>query len=236
MLVSGVLDLPSEQVPDELFPVGERLEIEAGGDFQPAVFGSTFADAPEGGVLVYRDSAGYLGIAVNRGRVAESLRLRPVAALGVVEASAWGEGAAVVVDRVPELLGEDQDDSGFAPHPDHPVLVAAHRRHRGVRVPRTRAVFEALAAAAIEQVVTGLEAHRAGRDLLLRFGDPAPGAPAGTPGGPAAGMRVPPSARGWAGIPSWEWLRAGVEERRRRVVLHAARCAPALERTTALPL
>ncbi len=49
-------------------------------------------------------------------------------------------------------------------------------------------------------------------------------------------MRVPPSARGWAGIPSWEWLRAGVEERRRRVVLHAARCAPALERTTALPL
>jgi 3-methyladenine DNA glycosylase/8-oxoguanine DNA glycosylase len=164
------------------------------------------------------------------------LQLRPLPALGVVEASAWGEGAAVVVDRVPELLGEDQDDSGFTPHPDHPVLVAAHRRHRGVRVPRTRAVFEALAAAATEQVVTGLEAHRAWRDLLLRFGDPAPGAPAGTPGSPAAGMRVPPSARGWAGIPSWEWLRAGVEERRRRVVLHAARCAPALERTAALPL
>jgi S-adenosyl-L-methionine hydrolase (adenosine-forming) len=72
---NAVLDLPSDRVPDELFPVGERLEVEAGGDFQPAVFGRTFADAPEGGTLVYRDSAGYLGIAVNRGRVAESLRL-----------------------------------------------------------------------------------------------------------------------------------------------------------------
>ncbi|WP_222437623.1 DNA-3-methyladenine glycosylase family protein [Quadrisphaera oryzae] len=177
------------------------------------------------------------------------LRLRhlPPAVLGggphgVVEASAWGEGAACAVDGAAELLGEDQDDSGFVPRAEHAVLVSAWRRHRGVRVPRTRAVFEALAGAAIEQVVTGVEAHRAWRDLLRRFGEPAPGGlhdagPGGpsAPGGPAEGMRVPPSARAWAAIPSWEWLRAGVEERRRRVVLHAARCAPALERTVHLP-
>ncbi len=159
---------------------------------------------------------------------------------GAVLAAAWGEGAACAVDGVPELLGEDQDDAGFQPRPEHAVLVAARRRRSGVRVPRTRAVFEALAGAAIEQVVTGVEAHRAWRDLLLRFGDPTPGGAAdgggpAAPGGPAEGMRVPPSARGWAGIPSWEWLRAGVEERRRRVVLHAAHCAPALERTVLLP-
>jgi S-adenosylmethionine hydrolase len=72
---NAVLDLPSERVPDDLFSIGDRVEIEAGGDFYPAVFGRTFADAPEGGALVYRDSSGYLGIAVNRGRVADSLRL-----------------------------------------------------------------------------------------------------------------------------------------------------------------
>lgn len=161
------------------------------------------------------------------------LRLRALPREGVVLADAWGEGAAEVLDGVAGLLGEDQDDSGFVPRPEHRVLVAAWRSRPGVRVLRTRAVFEALAGAAIEQVVTGVEAHRAWRDLLLRFGEPAPG-PAAAPGGPAAGMRVPPSAAGWAAVPSWEWLRAGVEERRRRVVQVAARCAPALERTTAM--
>jgi 3-methyladenine DNA glycosylase/8-oxoguanine DNA glycosylase len=99
-----------------------------------------------------------------------------------------------------------------------------------VRTPRTRAVVEALAGAAVEQVVTGVEAHAAWRHLLRRFGDPAPGAPA-QPGGPAAGMHVPPTPRQWAAVPTWEWLRAGVEERRRRVVQHAVHCAGGLERT-----
>lgn len=161
---------------------------------------------------------------------------------GAVRAAAWGAGADCAVAGVPELLGEDQDGSAFVPRAEHAALVSAWRRHRGVRVPRTRAVFEALAGAAIEQVVTGVEAHRAWRDLLRRFGEVAPGGlhDAGAvgpsaPGGPAEGMRVPPTAREWAAIPSWEWLRAGVEERRRRVVVGASRCAPALERTVLLP-
>ena len=160
------------------------------------------------------------------------LRLQAVRGEGVL-ARAWGDGAERVLDGLAELLGEDQDDAGFVPRPEHPVLVAAWRARPGVRVLRTRAVFEALAGAAIEQVVTVVEAHRAWRDLLLRFGEPAPG-PAALPGGPAQGMRVPPTAAQWAAIPSWEWLRAGVEERRRRVVQVAARCAPGLERTTAM--
>ncbi|SDQ09536.1 DNA-3-methyladenine glycosylase [Quadrisphaera sp. DSM 44207] len=159
------------------------------------------------------------------------LQLR--ACSGAVLARAWGEGAAWLLDGVPELLGEDQDDDGFRPRPEHPRLVAAWRARPGVRVLRTRAVFEALAGAAVEQVVTLREARCAWRDLLLRFGEPAPGLPA-RPGGPAAGMRVPPSPRDWAAIPSWEWLRAGVEERRRSVVQLAARSASGLERTVAM--
>jgi 3-methyladenine DNA glycosylase/8-oxoguanine DNA glycosylase len=162
------------------------------------------------------------------------LHLRPRPLDGVVLARAWGEGAEHVLDGVPDLLGEADDPAGFEPLPRHHRLVEAARRHRGWRVPRTRAVLEALAGAAVEQVVTGVEAHRGWRRLLQVAGEPAPGAPA-APGGPAAGMRVPPTAAAWRTLPSWEWLQAGVEQRRSRVVQVAARSAGGLERTLALP-
>ena len=162
------------------------------------------------------------------------LHLVPGPAEGVVRARAWGEGAELLLDGVPALLGDGDDDAGFAPLARHARLVDAHRRHRGWRVPRTGAVLEALAGAAVEQVVTGVEAHRGWRRLLELAGEPAPGAPA-APGGPAAGMRVPPSAAAWRSVPSWEWLRAGVEQRRSRVVQVAARSAGGLERTLQLP-
>ena len=153
---------------------------------------------------------------------------------GEVEATAWGPGRDWVIDGVPELLGSRDDDSGFSPLPEHPRLRAAWRAHPGWRVPRTRAVFETLAVAAIEQVVTRAEARRAWRLLVQRFGEPAPG-PAAAGAGPAAGLRVPPPAAVWSQVPTWEWLRAGVEERRRRVVQVAARSAAGLERTLDLP-
>ena len=162
------------------------------------------------------------------------LRLEPRPADGAVRAHAWGAGAARVLDGVPELLGDADDPAGFAPLPQHPRLVAAHRARPHWRVPRSRAVFEALAAACIEQRVTGKEAFAAWRGLLLRFGDVAPG-PAGDAGTFAAGMRVPPAAADWAAIPTWEWLRAGVEDARRRVVVLAARSAGRLEQTLDLP-
>lgn len=161
------------------------------------------------------------------------LRLEARPADGAVLAHAWGAGADRVLDGVPELLGDADDPGGFEPRPEHARLVAAWRARRAWRVPRSRAVFEALAASAIEQRVTGKEAFAAYRALLLRFGDVAPG-PAGTPGTAATGMRVPPAPADWLAIPSWEWLRVGVEETRRRVVLAAARQAAALERTVDL--
>ncbi len=152
-----------------------------------------------------------------------------------VLALAWGAGAGWVLDGVPDLLGARDDPAAFTPHPDHPRLVAAHRARPHWRVIRTRAVFEALAAAAIEQRVTGQEAYAAWRTLVHRFGDVAPGPGGDVRGEPgaayAAGMRVPPAPRDWAAIPSWEWLRAGVDITRRRVVLAAAEVAAGLERT-----
>jgi 3-methyladenine DNA glycosylase/8-oxoguanine DNA glycosylase len=95
-------------------------------------------------------------------------------------------------------------------------------------VPRTGLVFESLAPAIIEQKVSGLEARRAWRYLLGRYGTPAPGPV-------PKGMRTPPAAREWLLIPSWEWRRAGVDGKRSAAVLAAARVAPRLEETVGMP-
>lgn len=162
------------------------------------------------------------------------LRLAAHPAGGAVEAHAWGPGAAWALDGVPELLGDADDPTGFEPCREHPALARAWRARPAWRVPRSRAVFEALVPAALEQRVTGLEARRSYRALVHRYGEPAPG-PAGDPTAFAAGMRVPPTPAGWAAIPSWEWLRAGVEEARSRAVLAAAQVAARLEATVDLP-
>jgi endonuclease III len=142
-----------------------------------------------------------------------------------IYATAWGPGAAWLLDTVPALLGASDDPGGFDPR--HPLLRELHRRHADMRIGRSGRVFEALVPAVLEQKVVGAEAWRGWRLLLLKFGSPAPG--------PAPrGMRVIPSARDWARIPSWEWHRAGIEGVRAKTVIGAARVASRLEEITRL--
>ena len=144
----------------------------------------------------------------------------------VVRAAAWGPGAAWLLRELPGMLGADDDRAAF--RPAHPVLAELSARHPGVRVGRSARVLEALVPAVLEQKVVGVEARRAWRYLLLKFGDPAPG--------PApAGMRVCPPARVWRRIPSWEWHRAGVEGVRARTIIGAAEVAARLEEIVAMP-
>ena len=144
----------------------------------------------------------------------------------VIRAAAWGPGAGWLLRELPALLGGDDDRAGFAPA--HPVLRELSARHPGVRVGRSGRVLEALVPAVLEQKVVGVEARRAWRYLLLKFGDPAPG--------PApAGMRVPPPPAIWRRIPSWEWHRAGVEGVRARTIIGAAEVAGRLEEIVTMP-
>lgn len=154
--------------------------------------------------------------------------LKVVASGPRVSARAWGEGAEWALDQLPRLLGEADEPDGFVPR--HPVLADAHRRYGHFRVGRTDAVYEALAPACLEQVVTGKEAFRAWRLLVREFGEPAPG-PARDPGSAAYGMYLPPTPEGWARVPSWRFLAAGVEQRRSRTLVRTAVRATALERT-----
>ena len=157
-----------------------------------------------------------------------TVRLGLAPADGVVEAAAWGSGAAWALDSVPALLGDGDDPAGFVPH--HPVVLDAWRRHAGWRVPRTGLVLEALAPAVLEQKVTGHEAWRAWRLLVRKYGEPAPG-PDEVRG---LGLRVPPAPDVWARVPSWEWHRAGVDQSRSRTLVRAASAAGRLEQVTGL--
>jgi 3-methyladenine DNA glycosylase/8-oxoguanine DNA glycosylase len=151
---------------------------------------------------------------------------RPAEASTLVRARAWGPGAGWILDALPDLLGARDRPGDF--RPAHPLLRELAFRHAGGRIGRTDRVLEALVPAVLEQKVVGLEAFRAWRLLLRRFGLPAPG--------PApAGMRVCPPAATWAAIPSWEWHRAGAEGVRAATIRGAARVASRLEEIVTLP-
>jgi 3-methyladenine DNA glycosylase/8-oxoguanine DNA glycosylase len=140
---------------------------------------------------------------------------------GSVVTREWGPGAAWVRDRVDVLLGSTDDVGAF--QPQHPVVERAWRSSGGLRVGATQNVWESLAAAILEQKVTGLESRRSWRSLLVGHGQPAPG--------PAPdGLTVPPPAAAWAAIPDWEYHRAGVGPERMRTLRRAAAVAESLQR------
>ncbi|MFF5453272.1 DNA-3-methyladenine glycosylase family protein [Streptomyces sp. NPDC012950] len=146
--------------------------------------------------------------------------LRVTARDGVAEAQAWGEGAEWLLDRLPALLGTEDDPAAFTPR--HKLLAAVHRRRPGLRLVRTGLVLESLIPSVLEQKVTTDEAYRAWRLLVRKYGEPAPG--------PAPdGLYVMPDARAWTLIPSWEWHRAGVDDKRAATVLRACRAARRME-------
>lgn len=141
---------------------------------------------------------------------------------GVVRSTAWGPGAGWATERLPRVLGADDDVSGFDPSP-HPLVAEQWRRvGTGMRTPSVGVVLEVLVAAVLEQRVTGIESRRSWRWLLTAYGEPAPG-PAPEP------MRVFPPPGVLAGIPSWEWHRAGVERARADTVMRAVSYAGRLE-------
>lgn len=146
---------------------------------------------------------------------------------GEVLASAWGPGARWALAALPDLLGARDDAASFAPR--HRLLQAVRRRHPGVRLCRSGLVFAQVVPTVLEQKVTGVESRRSWRELILRFGDPAPG--------PApAGMRVFPGPRTWLDLPDWEWHRAGVDLTRRRAIRAAATVATRLEECAGRPV
>jgi 3-methyladenine DNA glycosylase/8-oxoguanine DNA glycosylase len=144
---------------------------------------------------------------------------------GAVEVEAWGPGAEWASAQAASLCGEHDDASGFRPH--HRLIADLHRRHPGLRLPRTLAVFEALVPAVLEQKVTTIEARAGYRALVEALGEPAPG---------PVRLKIPPSSQVLARTPYWAFHRFGVERRRAEVIIRAARSANRLEEITTMDL
>ncbi|MCU1455997.1 MAG: hypothetical protein JWL73_89 [Actinomycetia bacterium] len=166
-----------------------------------------------------------------------TLHLELDRAEGTVHAWAWGPGAGWALETLPDLVGAVDDDSALTEalereerHPGQRRLRDVHRRLRGLRIPRTRAVLEALVPSILEQKVTGKEARRSYRELVRRLGEPAPG-----PAELVAGLMVPPSAETLASTPSWTYHQAGVEEKRALTIRRACGRAERLEQLVELP-
>nr|WP_321182106.1 DNA-3-methyladenine glycosylase 2 family protein [Microbacterium barkeri] len=151
-----------------------------------------------------------------------------------VRATAWGRGAELALDRVPDLCGARDDDEGFDAS-RHPLIADSARRNPGLRLTRGGEVFDALACAIIEQKVTGMQAFGAWRWLVSRYGERAPG-PTPRP------LFAAPSPQQWFRIPSWAWHRAVRRVRRRRSgdvaggALHAGRSFVPPSAATASPV
>ncbi|NUL06467.1 DNA-3-methyladenine glycosylase 2 family protein, partial [Streptomyces lunaelactis] len=176
----------------------------------------TFRTTPDGSV--WRASRTPAGPGTLR------VALRAAAGTDEAEAEAWGPGAEWLLEHLPALLGEADDPAAFTPR--HRLVAASQHRRPGLRLTRTSLVLEALIPSILEQKVTTDEAYRAWRLLVRKYGEPAPG--------PDARMYVMPDPRTWALIPSWEWHRAGVDNKRASTILRAVRVARRLEEAAAM--
>ena len=143
-----------------------------------------------------------------------------------VRGEAWGPGAEWLLEQLPELLGAADDPSVFVPR--HRLVAVTRHRRPGLRLTRTGLVLESLIPSILEQKVTADEAYRAWRLLVRKFGEPAPG--------PAPErMCVMPDVETWRLIPSWEWHRAGVDNKRASTILRAVRVAARMEEAVRMP-
>jgi 3-methyladenine DNA glycosylase/8-oxoguanine DNA glycosylase len=154
---------------------------------------------------------------------AATLRLEQQA--GGLSAAAWGPGAAWALRAVPTLIGLDDDPAAF--RPQHPLLDAIHRRHGGLRLGRTGAVFETLLPTVLEQKVPSVEAWAAYARLVETLGEPAPG---------DAGLMVPPSPTRLTATPYWALHRFGIERRKAEIIRNAASVARHLDAMVGLAL
>lgn len=153
-----------------------------------------------------------------------SLCVQARPATGDVQARAWGSGAVWALDHLPRLLGADDDPTGFAAH--HPAVAAGLALRPHWRIGGTGLVMEALVPSILEQKVTGVQAFGSFRALVLRYGEPAPG--------PVGRLMLQPPPETIAAIPSWEWLRLGVQPAQSRTLVSACRLASTLERVAEL--
>lgn len=129
-------------------------------------------------------------------------------------ADAWGEGAELALEKVPDWVGEHDDPTALVPV--HPAVARAARRGRGVRMPAVGGLVEVLIPTILAQKVTGIEAGRSYRRMAGRYGEPAPG---------PTTLCLPPDPGRLAELQYYDFHPLGVEHRRAEIILRVCRDA-----------
>lgn len=142
---------------------------------------------------------------------------------GALEATAWGPGASWCVEQAPELLGDQDDLGGFQPAG---AVLALHRRHPGLRIPRTLDLMGMLLRLVLEQKVVGKEAGRAYNVIVRGWGEPAPG---------PEDLWLVPTAERLSQEPYYAYHPFGVEQKRATTIRHVASRASFLAKLPPLP-
>ncbi len=193
-----------------------RLEFET---TRPLDLHSTLAPIGLGPSLFFDGADAWRATRTPEGPATIHLRQRA----GTIEVEAWGPGGPWAAARALYLCGEQDDPSGFTPK--HRVIAELHRRHPGLRLTRTGAVFEALVPAVLAQKVTTIQAQAGYRALVAALGEAAPG---------PLRLRLPPASQVLARTPYWAFHPFGIERRRAEVIIRAARSANRLEEITTM--
>jgi 3-methyladenine DNA glycosylase/8-oxoguanine DNA glycosylase len=141
-----------------------------------------------------------------------------------IRVEAWGPGADWMLERAPAWCGALDDDLSFDPRKG--LVREIWRSKPGLRIPATGLVTERLIPVILEQKVTGLEARRAYRRLVLALAEPAPG---------SFELTLPPDPARVAELPYFAFHPFGVERRRAEVVRAACARTAWLDEAAALP-
>lgn len=137
-----------------------------------------------------------------------------------VDADTWGPGGDWLRARIPDMLGDADEGAGHLEAAPDPVVAAAMRAGRHVRIGHSGDLYHELLPTILEQRITALEAKHQWARLCHEIGDQAPG--------PVAGLRLPPAPAVLARQPSWWFHPLGIERKRAEPLIEVARHASKL--------
>ncbi len=156
--------------------------------------------------------------AVNTMEGPATVRICPSASGAHVHA--WGPGAEIASDRVPDLLGARDDPTALVVH--DPIVADLIKRLRFDRMTRTNSVWEHIVPTVLGQRVPTASARDSWRAILHRWGRTPPGP------GPTR-LRLGPTPADLANLGYHDLHRVNVERKRAQTIIAAARRAVRLE-------
>lgn len=125
----------------------------------------------------------------------------------------YGDGATWLADRALDLLGHHDEPPVLTAV--HPAVADAQKKYGELRLGRSHSAYHELLHAVLAQRVTSIEANRQWRNIVARFGTPAPG--------PQSDVRTPPSPAVIASLPYHAFHDFGVERKRADALRNVAR-------------